>query len=705
MSMSKDEHLQVALIGNPNSGKTSVFNRFTGLNQSVGNFPGVTVDKKTGKIRLNANQTAILTDLPGTYSLFPNSLDEKIVLDILTNPNDPNYPDAVIYVVDANHLERHLLLLTQIIDLGFPAVLALNMSDIAQAEGKQVDQQKLGQYLGIPVVEVNGRTGKGIEELKQAITELSIPGKSFLPPDPILKSAVKEIKNLLRTDSDYLAVLVAHHHQQMDYLDAEQKQAIATLSSQQNFKSIAEQVDEIMQRFQKIKPLCQEVVKVEHTDGKPNWTQKLDDILTHKVYGSVIFLTILFLIFQSIFAWATYPMDMIDLGMSRLISWLNHTLPSSFLTSLLTDGILAGLGGILIFIPQITILFGLIAILEEVGYMSRAVYLSDSIMRRFGLNGRSVVALISGVACAIPAVMSTRTISNWKERLITIFVTPFISCSARIPVYTILIALVVPEERVLGILNLQGMVMMGMYVLGTAAALISAYIFKKILKTREQSFLMMEMPVYQTPYWKNVVVTVFEKVKIFIFEAGKVILIIAVILWALASYGPAEQMAAVDIEVKTAVENGVYTAEEAENVLAAKKIEASYAGQFGKFIEPAIRPLGFDWKMGIALITSFAAREVFVGTMATIYSIGSSDDEKTITQRMREERNPTTGELVYTKATGFSLLIYYVFAMQCMSTLAVVKRETKSWWIPFYQLVYMTGLAYLASFVTYNLLS
>ena len=703
--MSSASPLKFALVGNPNSGKTSVFNRFTGLNQSVGNFPGVTVDKKTGTIQLLNGSKATLIDLPGTYSLYPNSLDEKVVLEVLINKEGEDYPHAVIYIADANHLERHLLLLTQIMDLGIPCVLGLNMVDLVRDGGKIIAPDKLSKSLQIPVVEINGRTGEGLQELIAAISDINGTHVEFMSTNGELKTTLDRIREAANIDSYYYALQVAHHTDFLSFLTPEQKQAINRAKQEGHFNSIKYQVEEVLSRLNKIKPISMAAVSRKEPAGtKGDWTQRLDAVLTHKVFGSIIFLSILFLIFQSIFAWATYPMDLIDLGMARLISYLNSVLPTSFLTSLLTDGILAGLGGILIFIPQITILFMLIALLEEVGYMSRAVYLSDSVMQKFGLNGRSMVALISGVACAIPAVMSTRTISNWKERLITIFVTPFISCSARIPVFTVLIALVVPEERVFGLINLQGMVMMAMYLLGASTALISAFIFKKLLKTQERSYLMMELPVYQTPYWKNVLVTVFEKVKIFVVEAGRVILVIAVILWALASYGPPGKMAAVETEVQSELAAGMLNSAEVADELASRKIEVSYAGYFGKLIEPVIKPLGFDWKIGIALITSFAAREVFVGTMATIYSIGSSDDEKTLTQRMREERN-AQGALVYTRATGFSLLIFYVFAMQCMSTLAVVKRETKSWLIPFYQMVYMTGLAYLASLITYTIMS
>ncbi len=701
--MASKSIINVALVGNPNSGKTSVFNRFTGLNHKVGNFPGVTVDKKVGSISIGKHLKAKIIDLPGTYSLYPNSLDEKVVLDILMNKKGAFYPDVVVYVADASNLARHFLLLTQIMDLGIPVILAINMIDLALGEGIHCDENELQKILDIPMFTINGRTGEGIDKIIEHLPNL-------LPQDhpPVLDTKnqasqlIDALKNKLNFTNNYHALLVAHHHENLSELTQEEKKLVQQLNTKHGFNSIRNQVDETLQRFEKIQTLLAKTISID-ANKKNSTTDKIDKVLTHKIYGSVIYVAILLFMFQAIFAWAEYPMGLIDQSVNALNHFLKGVLPNHFLTSLLTDGIITGLGGIIIFIPQITILFGLIAILEEVGYMSRAVMLSDNVMRKFGLNGRSIVSLISGVACAIPAIMSTRTIGNWKERLITIFVTPFISCSARIPVFTVLIAFAVPKTYYLGIFNLQGLVMMGLYVLGTLAALLSAYILKIILKSKETSYLMMEMPIYQVPYWKNVVITVFEKVKIFVFEAGKIIMIVSIILWALASYGPKEKM---QQAVQSVIENNKETNindQQLQDLIAAKKIEASYAGYFGKMIEPAIKPLGFDWKMGIALITSFAAREVFVSTMATIYSVGSSDDEKTIIEKMRHEKNPETGQPVYTMAVSLSLLIFYVFAMQCMSTLAVVKRETNSWLIPLYQLIYMTGLAYVGSLIVYNI--
>ena len=399
-------------------------------------------------------------------------------------------------------------------------------------------------------------------------------------------------------------------------------------------------------------------------------------------------------------------MEWIDLGITKLNSYLISVLPAGPIVSLLTEGLITGLGGVLIFIPQIAILFAFISILEESGYMSRVMFIMDKLMRKFGLNGKSVVPLVSSVACAVPAIMATRSIDNWKERMITIFVTPLISCSARIPVFTVLIALIIPEQYVFGIFNLQGLALMGLYMIGFVSAIVTAKIMQILLKSKERSYFVMELPGYKVPRWKNVGLTIIEKVKAFIFEAGKIIVAISIVLWVLASYGPGESIIEAEKLAQNKATINKLDQKQTDNLVAAFKLEASYAGQFGKFIEPAIAPIGFDWKIGIALITSFAAREVFISTMSTIYSIGADmENESTIVERMKAEVNPKTGTKMYTPALAMSLLIFYVFAMQCMSTIAVVYRETKSWIWPAAQLVYMTALAYFSSWVVYVLMT
>lgn len=696
--------MNIALIGNPNAGKTSIFNHLTGLRQKTGNFPGVTVDKKTGELYLPDGTKATVIDLPGTYSLYPNSMDERIAADILCNNHDSSFPDLVIYVADANNLERHLLLCSQLIDLEIPVLLALTMTDIAEASGLHYNTQMLGDTLGVTIVPVNGRTGKGVNDLVKMIPSvIGRKGNRFIDARSFASAIVDAVKKIIPAENDYAALLIAHHHQRFDFLSAAQKNEISNITSN-TFNSLQFQVQETLARYDKITALLRSAIKQEKRNAEEPFTERIDKLLTHRVFGSLIFLGVLFLVFQAIFAWATYPMEWIDAGFNHLAGTLRELLPDGKFNELLTQGILPGLAGICIFIPQITILFILIVFLEDIGYMSRAIFLSDSLMRKFGLNGRSIVSLFSGLACAVPAIMTTRTITNWKERLITIMVTPLMSCSARIPVYTILVALVIPAETRIGIFDAKGILMMGLYLLGVTAALVAAFVLKKIVRTNEQSYLVMELPSYKMPNWKNIVFTVFEKVKVFVLQAGKVILVISIVLWFLASHGPKQAMQEAEVAALNSIQDTL-SVEQIESVVAAKKMQASYAGQLGKIIEPVIAPLGFDWKIGIALITSFAAREVFVGTIATLYSVGQEQSEESILEKMRSETNPQTGLRVFTPAVAFSLLIFYVFAMQCMSTIAVVKRETKSWKWATIQFVYMTMLAYAASFITYQLMS
>jgi ferrous iron transport protein B len=700
----------IALLGNPNCGKSSLFNQLTGLRQKVGNFPGVTVDKKVGKLALGNRQEVSIIDFPGTYSFYPTSIDERIVVQSLSNPNDENYPDAVVYVADVTKLEKHLLLLTQLRDLGLPLILALNMADVAGQQGLEVSTELLRKRLGVPVVMLSGRTGAGVDDLKRLLEEMIAHPGAYAATAPFFsmsgqeKAVADAAKAIVPGANTYQGLLIAHHYEWLPFLSEAQRALLKDTSEEHGFVSLSSQVGETMQRFDRFTPTVRSALKSKESNEK-GITERLDAVLTHRFFGPLIFFGLMLLVFQAIFAWAGTPMEWIETFFTFVGDQVREILPAGWFTDLLTDGIIAGLGGVLVFIPQITILFLLIAILEEVGYMARAAFMFDQVMQSFGLNGRSIVALVSGGACAIPAIMSTRTIGNWKERLITILVTPFISCSARIPVYTVLVGFVVPPRTVLGIFNMQGLAFMGLYLLGIVSALGAAYIFKLILKTREQSFLMLELPEYRVPVARNVGLTVWEKVQSFVVEAGKIILGVSIILWFLASYGPPGEMAAAEAEALSAAQQLQLDETETDNLIASRKIEASFAGHIGKAVEPVIRPLGYDWKIGIALITSFAAREVFVGTMATIYSIGSADDEFTVRERMAQERNPLTGEPVYNLATALSLLLFYVFAMQCMSTVAVVKRETKSWKWPAIQFAFMTGLAYLSGLLAYQLLS
>jgi ferrous iron transport protein B len=699
---------KIALVGNPNSGKSSLFNQLTGLNQKIGNFPGVTVDKRSGVTTLTDGSAAEIIDLPGIYSIYPRSLDEQIVAEILLNHHSEDTPQIIVVTADATNLKRGLLLLTQIIDIGLPTILALNMMDLVAKAGISYDLKKLSQKLGVPVVPINARNGVGIDELKKALTNaVPVPEKSVFNIWDEAKAPVRELRSKIGVDNDYEAYQFLEQPKSLRFLSKDKQLVIENIRSTHNFFPGKFQGAETIHRYSVIQDLLNEVT-LKTADGSwNNYSTRIDRIVTHKVWGYLIFFGILFLIFQAIFAWATLPMDFIDENFAKLSSYVGSALPQGPLTSLLADGIIPGIGGILIFIPQIAILFAFISVLEESGYMARVVFLMDKVMRKFGLNGKSVVPLMSGVACAIPAIMATRTIDNWKERTITILVTPLMSCSARLPVFTILIALIVPDQTALGFFNLQGFALMGLYLLGFVAALMSAWVMKLLIHVKERSYLIMELPAYRIPKWSNVGLTIVEKTKAFVLEAGKVILAISIVLWVLASYGPGDNIEKASEYVLADARNQRLTEQGLADRIAAYKLEHSYAGIIGKGIEPVIRPLGYDWKIGIALITSFAAREVFVGTMATIYSIGSvdADDDATIKTRLKEEVNPETGGPRFTPAVGFSLLIFYTFAMQCMSTIAVVYRETKGWKWPAIQLAYMTALAYFSAFIVYQVLS
>jgi len=689
--------MRIALIGNPNSGKTSLFNQLTGLNQKVGNFPGVTVDRKSGWAQLTATRRAEIVDLPGTYSLYPKSLDERVITDLLYDPSSTSYPDFVVVTVDASNLRRSLLLFSQLADLGLPAILALNMTDLAERHGVHIDLGALEAELGVPVVPLNARSGSGVAALKIVMAErLAAPPVRFWRPDSAVQPLVQRLRAHFQLHSDYLAL---HYAQQADYLaflSAEDRAYVQGLVQEYAFDGTAQQASETIGRYARINEILLETVTVTRTEQREPVSNRIDRVLTHRIGGYLIFLAVLFLLFQAIFAWAQYPMDLIDQGIGALSGWLQNTLPPGPLTRLLTEGVLAGLGGVLIFIPQIALLFAFLAVLEETGYMARVTFLMDKLMRPFGLSGKSVVPLISGLACAVPAIMGARTIESWKDRMITIFVTPLMSCSARIPVYTVLVALVVPDVHVGGLFNLRGVVLMGLYLLGLFSALGSAWLLKVLLKARERSYFIMEFPVYKWPRWKNVALTIYQKVQAFVWQAGQVIVAISVLLWGLASYGPGQRQAEAETQARREAAVHHWTPVELSRQVASARLENSYAGSFGHALEPAIRPLGFDWKIGIALLTSFAAREVFVGTMSTIYSVGQDADLGTVQQKLRAEKG-LDGQPFFTPARAFSLLVFYVFAMQCMSTLAVTYRETKSWRWPAAQLVYMTGLAYVAS--------
>ena len=700
------EMLKVALIGNPNTGKTSVFNHLTGLNQQVGNYPGITVEKKVGYCKLTRHRKAKFIDLPGTYSLNASSLDESVVIELLMNKNDEDFPDVAIVVSDVENLKRNLLLFTQIKDLKIPTILVINMSDRMKRKGISIDIPVLENELNTKIALVSSRTKDGIEGIITLLQDYkNIPSEPCLDTSRIDVEYFDRLKKAFPNQSLYKLWLVITQDVNFGKVDKKPMKDATSFSftTKSNSELKRLQQKETIARYKFINDTlkkCYTVDKSKATDLR----SVLDRILTHKVFGYVIFFGVLLLIFQAIFDWSSVPMDFIDSSFASLGDWVRHTFPAGVFTDLLVDGIIAGLGGIVIFIPQIAFLFLFISVLEESGYMSRVVFLMDRVMRRFGLSGKSVVPLISGTACAIPAIMATRNIESWKERLITILVTPFTTCSARLPVYAILIALVIPDQRILGIFNAQGLTLMFLYLLGFAAAIISAYILNKVLKIKSKSYFVIEMPNYKLPLFKNVLINVVEKTKSFVFEAGKIILIMSIILWFLASYGPGEKFANAEQIVKQETSSMQFSESELENKVASYKLEHSYIGIVGKTIEPIIRPLGYDWKIGIALATSFAAREVFVGTLATIYSVGStSDQEETIKDKMRAEVYPS-GKKVFNFASGISLLLFYAFAMQCMSTLAIVKKETNSWKWPMIQLFGMSGIAYVVALIAFQFL-
>ena len=699
-SQDKTADFRIAMAGNPNSGKSTLFNLLTGLRQKTGNFPGVTVDLHVGYTKLNNGKKIEIIDLPGTYSLFPKSIDEQVTASVLCNDEHPNYPQLTLVVADASNLKRSLYLCTQLIDTGMPVVLVLNMIDVALRKKIEIDEIKLAEIIGVTVIKVNSKDGTGLDELKNSIAlNHQAVDKSFLNLAQITEHNWPKLKLELNCKTDFNAFVQVINHQLYFKTNIDSK--IQHFFKDTKINSVQLQTIESVERFKKITEIIHQCVtyKVKEVNLV---TQKLDNVFTHKIWGFVIFLVVLFSIFQFIFTFSALPMEWIENLFSGLSEIVGNAIPAGILNDIITKGILAGLSGVVVFVPQIAFLFAFIAILEDSGYMARVSFIMDKLMRKFGLNGKSIIPLISGAACAVPAIMGARTISNTKERLITILVTPLMSCSARLPVYTLLIALVVPSKNLWGIVNLQGLILMGLYLIGFLAAIGTALILKYLIKSKEQSYFIMELPIYRLPQFKQVAMVIYDKVRVFLFEAGKIIVAISIILWLMASFAPGNKMK--EIEEKYAITHSSLSENEKKSKIAAEQLEASYAGIAGKAIEPFIAPLGFDWKIGISLVTSFAAREVFVGTMATIYSVGDEEDERSIRLKMKEEINPITNQPVYSTAVAFSLMLFYAFAMQCMSTIAVVYRETKGYKWPLTQFLFMAGMAYLSSFVAYQLL-
>ena len=690
----------VAIVGNPNCGKTALFNRLTGLHHKVGNYPGITVEKKSGKIR---NTNIILRDLPGTYSLHAKSLDEKIVSDMVQSWRDyKKRPRAVIVVVDATNMVRNIYLALQILDWNIPTVIVLNMMDEARKKHISIDEEELKRITrSWAVIPASAKLGEGIKEIITTIE--NIPDRLTLPAVAPRLVEVEGYSEALKPLESYLEERVErlHHHPRLEslrllsdsgYINYMSKRLTVKeidhilsilKQSQKTFeeKNIPYQSLEQTARFAYIDLYLSDVFHKEPLERR-SLSEHADAILTHKILGPIALIVVLGFIFNAIFSWAQYPMNLIQQGSVWLSNMASATLPSGPLKDLLINGVIAGVGSVLVFFPQIILLVFFLGILEDTGYMARMAFMMDKLMSKIGLNGRSVLPLLSGFACAIPAVMSARTIDNKRDRIVTILLTPLMSCSARLPVYTLLIAAFIPNETLLGFLSLQAAVLMGIYFLGMFSAIFVALVFKKTYPSHSKHIMMLELPPYRRPLARSLWWQIYEKSKSFLITAGSIILTISIVLWFLASYPKIESAG--------------------HPVTAKEKIEHSYAGQLGHAIEPIIRPLGFDWKIGVGLVTSFAAREVMVSTLSTLYNLeNDSGKSRSLMQAMRDDHYPD-GRPVFSPLVALSLMVFFVYAAQCMATFAIIKKETNSWRWPLTMVGYMTVLAYLASFLVYQ---
>lgn len=683
----------VALIGNPNCGKTTLFNALTGLRQKVGNYPGVTVEKKEGRILFDDRTEALLLDLPGTYSLSANSPDEKVATDILLGRADHTPPpDVVICVVDASNVERNLYLASQLIDRHLPMVIALNMIDIAENVGIEINVPALQTTLGVPVIPTIASKGVGIAELKQAIAKA---------PPPANGRRLWRMPDVVEAETDELIQLLKKHHNLTDAVAFHE--AVALLTSPESleehrdrfapellshvqkdhekleFLGIDRQSVAVESRYEWIQSVCAQVVTQTHRSDM-TLSDKIDRVVTHKFWGFIIFLGIMTIIFQTIFAWANIPMELIGDVFGQLGAFIEDRMPAGDLRDLLVNGGLAGVSAVVTFLPQILFLFLFLGLLEDTGYMARAAFIMDRLMSKVGLHGKSFIPMLSSFACAIPGIMATRTIESPKDRLVTMLVSPLISCSARLPVYALLIAAMIPQQMLFGFVSLPGVTLLSMYLLGLVMALGMAWLFKKTLLKGAAPLFIMELPPYKLPSLRSILLQMWERSKLFLQKAGTIILGVSIVLWFLATYPKSEGTPA-------------------------QQLEKSFVGMAGKMIEPVIKPLGFDWKIGIGMIGSLLQREVFVSTMGTIYNIQNADEEagsSSLIEKMRADVDPATGLPVWTTLTAICVMVYYVLAMQCMSTVAVMRRETNGWKWPLIQIGYMTALAYGVTFIVYR---